>query len=257
VETSSEVKRELQLLKRQVRFLIGYAVIFTVIGAYFLVKSMQTKNGEAHFNTLSAERVNIVEPDGTVKLSLFDKENLPAAVVNGIKLPRSGGGESGMMFYNEEGIECGGFIYGGRKINGNASSGMGLTFDKYKQDQEIQIYHDQQSDSGKESVEENAVIISDRPDWSIDQTFAKWDSIKKNIQDTAAQRLAIGELARSGYFGRDRLIVGKVHNKNTGLFINDAGGKPRLNIFVDTAGKPHIQFFDDKGTLISELPGSR
>jgi len=256
-EANNYIRKELGALRRQVLFLSVYALIITVAGVVFWARSFQrrTAPGEAQFTTLSAQRINIVEPDGTVKLCLFDSRYLPAGVINGVKLPRSGGGESGLMFYNEEGVECGGLIYGGKKAGGSETSGMGLTMDRYKGDQEIQIYHDQELDSGKVNLEENAVIFADRPDQPLDRIFAKMDSIRKYITDTIARQQALRQLKSAGYFGANRLIVGKKYDRNTGLFINDASGKARLNIFVDTAGKPHIQFLDDKGAVTSELPG--
>jgi hypothetical protein len=252
------MERELQILKRQVLFLSIYALIITVAGVLFWVRSFQqngqTIPGEARFNTLSAQRINIVEPDGTIKLALFNSHYLPAAIINGVKLPRSGGGESGLMFYNGEGVECGGLIYGGKKADGNERSGMSLSMDRYKGDQEIQLYHDQELDSSRKNMEENALIVADRPDLPLDRILATIDSIKTAIPDTAAQRLALRQMKASGYFGLNRLIVGKKYDQKTGVFINDASGKPRLNIFVDAEGKPHIQFLDDKGAVTTELP---
>src|SRR5438477_7871335 len=95
-------------LRRQMRFLWGYAVIISV--ALIVVVIMFLRPGN-RFKELSAEKINIIEKDGTVKLSLFNQQNLPPAVINGVKLPRSGDPASGLMFYNTQGEECGGLIY--------------------------------------------------------------------------------------------------------------------------------------------------
>ena len=45
-----------------------------------------------------------------------------------------------MLFFNDEGTENGGLIYNGhRKPDGTVSSGLSLTFDRYQQDQQLQL----------------------------------------------------------------------------------------------------------------------
>ncbi|REM99046.1 hypothetical protein DSI35_23130, partial [Mycobacterium tuberculosis] len=47
---------------------------------------------------------------------------------------------AGMLFFNDEGTENGGLIYNGSlDKNGKPSSGMSLTFDRYQQDQQMQL----------------------------------------------------------------------------------------------------------------------
>lgn len=102
------------------------------------------------------------------------------------------------MFYNEEGEECGGLIYGGARGNNGAS----LTFDKYKQDQVVQLVHEQ--DKGLKGM-----IVSDRPNHSLAETLDKTQDIRKKIGDSVAQRKALEQLAADGFFGRQRLLVGQ------------------------------------------------
>jgi hypothetical protein len=175
-----------------------------------------------------------VEADGTVKLSLFNKKHLPPAVMDGSKLTRQGGGEAGLMFYNEEGEECGGLIYGGARGNNGAS----LTFDKYKQDQVVQLVHEQ--DKGLKGM-----IVSDRPNHSLAETLDKTQDIRKKIGDSVAQRKALEQLAADGFFGRQRLLVGQT-GKTTGLFIYDTNGHKRLEMMVNEKNEPVIVFHNEK-----------
>lgn len=60
---------------------------------------------------IRTERLDITEADGTMKLCLFNSQNIPPALMDGEDiLPghRQETGIAGIMFYNTEGDECGG-----------------------------------------------------------------------------------------------------------------------------------------------------
>jgi hypothetical protein len=97
---------------------------------------------------LNVEKLNICESDGTIKMSLFNSKNIPSMILEHEDiLPghRANDGVSGIMFYNNEGDECGGLIYGSELDDaGEVTMGMSLTFDKYKKDQVVQLHLDKQ-----------------------------------------------------------------------------------------------------------------
>ena len=238
-----QVTPEYRSLRLQVRLLSLYALLLTALGIWLALRE------SVHVKSLTAETVDIVEPDGTIKLALFNKEHLPPAVVNGVKLPRSGGGESGLMFYNEEGTECGGLTYSGKA----AQTGMSLTFDKYNQDQELQLDREQDTLDGQ-PVSSNLVNIFDRPTESIDKTFLRLDSIQKHVPDRNAQHQAIQALVDAGVFGRNRLQLGRKYSKEVGLFLHDDQRRPRMDVFLDKDNQPHIRCYDEQGKLTAEWP---
>ena len=90
------------------------------------------------YTELDVEKLNVVDSNGKIKLTLFNQENIPPAIMDGRDiLPghRQSDPISGMMFYNSEGDECGGLIYGNETDeDGNVSADVSLTFDQYKQD---------------------------------------------------------------------------------------------------------------------------
>lgn len=121
------------------------------------------------FINIDVERLNIVEKDGTIKMSLFNSENMPSLIFEGEDiLPghRKDDNNSGVMFYNGDGMECGGLIFGSKKKeNGEYESGLSLTFDQYNQDQVLQMsvidYNGEQNygfnifDRPKENIKES------------------------------------------------------------------------------------------------------
>lgn len=48
----------------------------------------------------------------------------------------------GVIFYDDEGDECGGLVFGGRHVDGGHSAGGALLFDQFKQDQVIGLVHE-------------------------------------------------------------------------------------------------------------------
>src|SRR5581483_2179507 len=60
------------------------------------------------FEEIDVERVNIVEPDKTPRLILSNQAKAPDPLMDGKVFTRQGGNQAGIIFYNEEGNECGG-----------------------------------------------------------------------------------------------------------------------------------------------------
>jgi hypothetical protein len=93
------------------------------------------------FDEITVHRINVVEPDGTLRMVISNKADLPGVIVKGKEQPPQDRPQAGMLFYNDEGSENGGLIFGGRKdSNGNVvDSGGSLSFDKYGASQIVQI----------------------------------------------------------------------------------------------------------------------
>ena len=93
------------------------------------------------FDQITVHRINVVEPDGTLRMVISNKADLPGVIVKGKEQPPQDRPQAGMLFYNDEGSENGGLIFGGRKdSSGNVvDSGGSLSFDKYGANQIVQI----------------------------------------------------------------------------------------------------------------------
>jgi hypothetical protein len=74
-------------------------------------------------------------------LVISDKARLPGVIVKGKEQPKVDRPQAGMIFYNDEGSENGGLIFGGRKNeNGEiVDSGGSLSFDKYGASDIVQL----------------------------------------------------------------------------------------------------------------------
>ena len=143
-----------------------------------------------------------------------------------------------------EGDEDGGLVYDGDKN----SASMTYSFDQYKNDQIMQLQYDQEKDHGN-IVRSYGLNMWDRKDaFTLTKQLAYYDSLK-NLKDTGAFNNGIKKLKAAGNT-RQRLFVGKNIKGEVGLFLNDANGKPRLNIYINKQNQPVIETLNEKGEVV-------
>ena len=103
-------------MNRELIFLRAFAVA-AVLGMVLIITSAFKQSGNQKFSEIDVERINIIEKDGTVKMVITNVNRFPNAndKINGKLTNETRKKRSGMLFFNEDGIECGGFIYDGQK----------------------------------------------------------------------------------------------------------------------------------------------
>ena len=116
-----------------------------------------------------------------------------------------------MIFYNDEGTENGGLIWGGNKgKDGKISSYGHLSFDNYEQDQ-VMVIEGNQDEEGKSSF----VQIMDRPDYSLEPLL---QLIEKNRDLPKEQQQAVlGNFLKSRPKPQSRLFLGAQSRSLGGL----------------------------------------
>jgi hypothetical protein len=120
------------------RFLLLYSVILRTLSGVVLLTAATP--APKKFDVISAQRINIVEPNGTLRMAISNHSRLLGIIVRGKEKPFDRP-QAGMIFYNDEGSESGGLIFGGRKNEKGevVDSGGGLSFDKYEDNQIVQL----------------------------------------------------------------------------------------------------------------------
>jgi hypothetical protein len=73
----------------------------------------------------------------------------------------------------------------------------------------------------------------------------KYEAIKK-IKDSTLRKREMNDLM-SVEGSRRRLFIGRTLDNQSGLFLYDSAGKPRMEIYVDNTGSPQIKVLDVKG----------
>src|ERR1700679_437493 len=97
------------------RIVIAYGV--GVLTAFVAIAAGQAI-GDARkgaFDEIDVHRINVVEPDGTLRMTISDRAEFPGMIIKGKELPHASRNDSaGMLFFNDEGTENGGMIFGGK-----------------------------------------------------------------------------------------------------------------------------------------------
>ena len=196
------------------RFLVVYAGVLTAVFAVTVLYGFVTRTGS--FDTLRVQRIDIVEPDGTLRMVISDHARLPGIIVRG-KEQAFDRPQAGMLFYNDEGSENGGLIFGGhRNARGEVvDSGGSLSFDRYDANQIVQllgVYDHEDRMAG--------LVVSDSPENAP---------------------------------GHRRIWLGRGDDGAATLALMDGAGRKRLLFQVPAEGDPSLLFLDERGRVVQRL----
>jgi hypothetical protein len=229
-------------LEREVRFLKIYALVATLVCAVFFLTAFTLQNKKQKFEEIDVERINIVEKDGKLRMVLNNSEKTPPIYAAGKVIPR--GKSGGIYFYNDEGDECGGLVFGGKKEDGMGNAGAGFFFDQYQQDQTIgMVYNEYQ---GKRRA---AFLVWDRPNIPTPEWMEKLEAARK--MPKGAERDAAMKPLR----GPLRVYVGKTRDDNaSSILLFDADERERIRMKVAPNGQPKLEFLDESGKVIQSFP---
>lgn len=183
---------------------------------------------------LTVERINVREPDGTLRLVVSNAARAPGPIVDlsrGEEQTRAS--SAGIVFYNERGLENGAIFHDGKDV--------GISLDRFDQDQTLQLTYGE-SDAGYYS----GMFVWDRPDHSLVETRRRIEEVRA-IEDATAQQAAAAALQEAGEFGPPRMFVGRDESAKSVLELHDARGRPRLRLAVASDGQAKISFIDIDG----------
>src|SRR5204863_10008760 len=114
------------------RILIAYSTVLTTLLAIFALAGSAAPKVQ-RFDEIDVHRINVREADGTLRMVVSNQARLPGVIERGKEHPKVDRPYAGMLFYNDEGTENGGLVFGGhRNANGEVvDAGVSLSFDRY------------------------------------------------------------------------------------------------------------------------------
>lgn len=206
-----------------------------------------------HFEEIDVERINVVEKDGTLRMTLSNGARMPDPVIGGKSYPLRSGSKAraGIIFFNEEGNENGGLTFSGT----SKGQSEGLTFDQTNQDEVVTLGYD-----GTEHRHQGAFEVLDRPDTPISilaDSMMVMRALPDGPEKTQRMKAFQDAMEKSGQRDVVRLRAGKTPDKTSAVTLSDPKGRPRLRLQVDSSGTASIDFLDADGHVTDHFPASR
>lgn len=202
-------------MPRAQRFLVIYSGVLTVVFAATVLLAVKPSQPR-RFDEITVQRINVVEPDGTLRMVVSNHARLPGVYSHGKERPLDRP-QAGMLFLNDEGSEVGGLIFGGRKnAQGEVvDSGGSLSFDRYGANQIVQLI-------GVDDKEDHLVglAVTDSP---------------------------------TGTETHRRIWLGRGEDGTATLSLADGKGKRRLVFQVRADGTVRIAQLDANGKTVKDL----
>ena len=232
-------------------FFAGATTMASALAAVFVLTGSSDPGRKANFDEITVGRINIVEPDGTRRLIISNRAQFPGAFHEGKEIERPNRRTfAGMLFINEEGTENGGFLQRGSiDANGKIDSGLSLTFDRFRQDQALQLLN-----TDNEKSQRTAVLINDVPNFKVtsmdDHPRFREEAIKL---DRPGQKAYWNKLTEEGRLGVNRIWLGNTAEKGSSLQLKDAQGRVRMMLLVGADGKAEIQMLDEAGKVVRSI----
>jgi hypothetical protein len=222
---NAEPKRDSAETNSDARFLKGAALVLTVLLA---AVSIAATTQQPRFGEISAERINIIEPNGTPRLILYNSSHTPGAILYGKDHPHPNRSpHAGMLYFNDEGTENGG----------------SLTFDQFDQDQVVSLV--------------GGLRVWDQPYTPIVQLLERVQAARAKPEGPERTRAMeeVSVWARAQGIFRQRLRAQTTRDRSAMIELADTLQRPRLRMVVDSAGSARLEFLGDSGEVVRAITG--
>ena len=201
------------------KVLIVYSTVATNLLALLTLAGFAAPKIQ-RFHEIDVQRISVREADGTLRMVISNHALLPGVIAGGKEHPKVDRPYAGMLFYNDEGSENGGLVFGGRRNEKGEviDSGLSLSFDKFGANSQIVQL------AGVEDSKNHIVGLM--------------------LSDSDAQRT------------RRRVFIGPDKDGAASVTLMDRNGRKRILLQVAADGSPSLAFLDADGKVVNEFrPG--
>jgi hypothetical protein len=175
-------------------------------------------NEKTRFQEIDVERINVVDEDGKVRMAILGTSRSAGWVIRGKPLP-SRPKHAGIIFYNDDGEECGGLIFGNGRGDGHRSYGL---------------------------------TIWDRPETPMAVMVEKFAPVMA-MPDGPEKKAAMAALKKE-FPAPERTFVGRRPDGSTVIEMSDTQGRKRIYLSVGPDDVPRIEALDENGKVTWSLP---
>jgi hypothetical protein len=236
-------------IRRQLYFLHVYVAATLLIFVVLAASAFRQSAGSQKVDEITAQRINIVDANGTLRLVISNKDRMHPGVIGGKVIQRARP-VAGLLFFNDHGDEAGGLTLTGREAGGNRIASAGIMFDQLGQDQTIGF--DYSENNGRRSA---AFKVWDRPDTPLSDLVDQLNAANA-LQNQTEREVAIATARAAAPKPAQRVFVGKGGDRVASVVLSDAHGRNRLALKVDAEGNASIEFLDAEGKVVRRItPG--
>ena len=187
----------------------AHSLMMSLALVYLLFSSFSRKEREIEvFEETTVQRINVVEPNGDLKMVVSNKVKQHPGMFNGeFMAPRER--PPGIIFFNEEQDDVSGLIYQGNKEEGPFRT---LSVDQYKNDQIMQLKYN----TNKEGESSYGLHLSGRDeDFTIPKLLHTLDSLgEKEVPGKDVPGI-LHQMNQEEPLSAQGLFVGSKFNKHT------------------------------------------
>jgi hypothetical protein len=237
-------------LRRHLRILHAYVVTSLIVFIFLAAAAFRQAPKAQNLGEITAERINIVDANGTLRLVISNKDRMHPGVIGGKVIQRQRP-YAGFIFFNDQGDEAGGLTLTGRELDGRRAADAALMFDQLGQDQTIGFAYSEEN--GRRSA---AFKVWDRPDAPLADLVEQLNAASA-IQSPAEREAAVARVRAAAPRPAQRVLVGKTRDRVAGVFLADAQGRNRLALKVDAEGNASIEFLDADGKIVQKVAPPR
>src|SRR5215204_3060598 len=117
-----------------IRFLKRYAIGSTTLIVLMAITAFVRQPQKQKFREIDVERINIVEPDGKLRMVIANRPRSIGPIYKGKPFGYAGGNRPGIIFFNDEGTENGGLTLNGQRgADGKYTASTHMSFDQFDQ----------------------------------------------------------------------------------------------------------------------------
>ncbi|NND65819.1 MAG: hypothetical protein HKM24_07630 [Gammaproteobacteria bacterium] len=202
-------------------------------------------------NDLEVERIIIRDQDGTRRLVLHNNQRCPGIKLDGKVIHEEGGRDAaGMIFFTDEGWECGSLIFEGKKSEKDGRSATGtIMFDQYRQDQSVgMMYYDA---NGKRH---SGLFVWDQPQQGMDEIGDEFSDYHKMSDGPEREVLKEKLISEDKFMHRQRVFVGRNYECEAMVKLNDNAGNTRARLVAEADGEAYLEFLNEFGEVTHRYP---
>jgi hypothetical protein len=225
-------------MSTQLRALQVYTAVSTLSLFVLVAAGFRHSDESLRLDELTVTRINVVDSTGRVRLR-----------ISGSFPPRRSD-LAGILFVNNDGIEAGGLVYRGRKVDGKVSAAGTLTMDQYNEDQVVAM---QYSQDGARRIA--GLTINDRPDTlgpELKELYRTLDPMPESPRRDSIARALLAKVPLDQRATR-RVFIGRDSSKSAVVSLADRAGIPRIQLLVDSLGQASINFLDPQGKVLRRI----